>query len=387
MKVRDYLALAWRALTGNKMRAFLTMLGVIIGVGCVIGLVSVGEGTRAQVSAQIQGLGSNLVMITPMRGARLQLSDVEELAERAPELGKIMATYQFSSQVKYGTESRDTSVQGVTEDFPELRNHQPERGSFFTADDVKGRRRVAVLGKTVAEDLFGQGNPVGKEISILGQSFTVIGVMQQKGTSLGSNPDDAVFIPVTTALQVAKSKYIQNITAQIKEGYDAKATTDHLLAIFEQKFRRSDQVRVFSQEELLQTVNQVTQTMSIMLGSIAGISLLVGGIGIMNIMLVSVTERTREIGIRKAVGATEGDIMTQFLIESVILSAGGGLLGIVLGLGMSRVLAKVAGWPSVVTLGSVLLAFGFSVAVGVFFGIYPASRAASQDPIQALRYE
>ncbi|HHV78443.1 MAG TPA: FtsX-like permease family protein [Firmicutes bacterium] len=389
MNMREYVAVAWRALIGNKMRAFLTMLGVIIGVGCVIGLVSVGEGTRAQVSAQIQGLGSDLVMIMPApgRGIRLKIEDAEDLKQRAPELSRVMPTSSFSMQVKYGTQTKDTTVQAVTQDFPDLRNFYPERGKFFTAEDVAARRKVCLIGKTVADELFGNTNPVGKDIVIMGQSFTVLGVMESKGTALGTNPDDTVLVPITTGMQLTRSRYIQSITAQIKPGYDAKATTDHITAIFEQKFRRSDQVRVFSQEELLNTVNQVTRTMSIMLGAIAGISLLVGGIGIMNIMLVSVTERTREIGIRKAIGARERDIMTQFLIESVILSAGGGLLGILLGMGLSQILARVAGWPSVVTVGSVLMAVGFSVAVGVFFGIYPASKAARQDPIAALRYE
>ncbi|MHB9144405.1 MAG: ABC transporter permease [Symbiobacteriia bacterium] len=385
--------MAWNGLAGNKMRSLLTMLGVIIGVGAVIALVSVGEGTKRQVTDQIQSLGSNLIMVTP-RGntaARLTVEDAAELEKRVPSVAHVIPDISRSTTVKWQDQTYDTTVEGTTDAYPDVRQSPLMEGRFLTSDDVDNRRKVAVVGYQLVTDLFGGRQPIGQTVSINGEPYTVVGVMAQKGQGQGSNMDDRVFIPITSALRLLGTNRVTMYYAQAKSSDQAQAAVDHITAIYQAKYPtrnpgKDDMVQVISQDQILSTVGNVTQILTLMLGGIAGVSLLVGGIGIMNIMLVSVTERTREIGIRKALGAKRRDILSQFLVESIILSVAGGIIGIGLGSG-GAFLINLSQLKTHISLSSVLLAFFFAAAVGLFFGVYPAAKAANLDPIEALRYE
>ena len=391
MNLFESFRLAFNGLRANKMRSFLTMLGVIIGVGAVIALVSVGTGASREVTTQVEALGSNLVIVMPAsaRGRDLRVEDAATIEERVAGVAHAVPSLRESATVVWTGRSIDTDVVGTTEFLPEVQSHPVGQGRFLSGQDVLYRRFVAVLGATARNNLFGLRDPMGQEIYISGYPFTVIGVMAEKGEGglFTPDPDDRVLIPVTTAQRLLGTNKIGSIYVSVNQGANADLATNHIQRIFEVRFGDADAVQVFSQQQILAAVGSVTGILTMLLGAIAGISLLVGGIGIMNIMLVSVTERTREIGVRKAVGARSRDILAQFLVESVIISLVGGAIGIALGMLGSAAISRLGNVPSVVSLSWVAIAFGFAAAVGVFFGIYPAMQASRLDPIQALRHD
>ena len=356
-------------------------VGIIIGVGAVIALVSAGQGAEKQVSGQIDPW-VNIILVTPQ--VRLQLfavSDVEFVLNKVPSIVRAMAVIQVNTQVAWKGNSVTVGIQGVTEEFPEIRSFFPESGRFLIGTDVTNRRRVAVVGQTVLADVFDGKDPIGETVTIAGQSFTVVGVMEEKGETFGTDMDNVVFVPVSTLQRVAGTTRVSAIYAQIGDPDQADDAVAALSSAFDARFRRQGSVNVASQKQLLDTVSMITTTFTVLLASIAAISLLVGGIGIMNIMLVSVTERTKEIGLRKAVGAKNRDIMLQFLIEASILSGTGGLLGIFLEAPHRAALRGWAGWaPLTRSPSAVFWRWGFSVMVGIFFGFYPAARAAKTGP-------
>lgn len=387
MKFTESFMMSLRALTANRMRTILTMLGMIIGVAAVIALISAGQGAQRMVSEQIDSMGSNLIMVMPSGGTRLETTDADYILQRVPTLSRTMAVIQASTEVAWQSSSATVPVNGVTQDFPEIRSFKVARGRFLVESDIEGRRRVAVVGQTVVEDVFDGADPIGEVISVRGQPFTVVGVMEEKGETMGQDQDNVVLVPITTLQRIAGTRYVSMILAQVTDLKETDSAVSAIQGVFDARLRRSDTVNVASQQQLLDTVSTITGTFTVLLAAIAGISLLVGGIGIMNIMLVSVTERTKEIGLRKAVGAKSRDVMYQFLIESSMLSGLGGIIGIGLGSIANRIIARLAGWPPYTSPSSILLAFGFSVAVGMFFGLYPAARASKLDPIYCLRYE
>jgi putative ABC transport system permease protein len=385
----ESIRVAWLGIAGNKLRTFLTMLGVIIGVAAVIALVSVGQGAQQQATAQIQALGTNLVTVSTFGNAyRIEEKDLPELKNRVSGIAYMLPTVMASQQtVKSDTGSYTVDLEGTGADYPAVRERGMLQGDWFSADDVAGRSRVAILGTTTVTNLFGPGvNPRGQTIRFLGQSFTVVGVAEPKGTGFGGqDQDDRIFVPYTTLARLEGLLRIPQLTLKTSSADESAMVTQEVTDFYAQKFRNPDAVRVQSQDQLLQTVNSTTQIFTLLLGSIASISLAVGGIGIMNIMLVSVSERTREIGIRKAIGAKRRDILLQFLVESLILSVAGGIIGILIGALGAQGISKVMAFPAVITNSSVILSFGFSAAVGVVFGFYPAYRASKLDPIDALR--
>lgn len=397
--------MALTSLFSNKMRSLLTMLGIIIGVGAVIALVSVGMGVRSNVTSSIASLGSNMLIISPgsanrggVRGAAgsiqtLKYDDAVAIKEKIKNVDYVSPTVSASYQVVYGNNNWNTSVQGVTPELLDIRSLSISNGSFISANDMNKRSRVAVIGTTVAENLFEKENPVGKNIRINNQPYKVIGLLTAKGqSSMGQDQDDMIYVPITTAQErMLGITYVQSINVQVSD----QNKMDQVQAAIETLLRtrhhivgdKEDDFHVRNLTSLMETVSQSTSMLTMLLGAIAGISLLVGGIGIMNIMMVSVTERTREIGIRKALGATFMNIMTQFLIESMVIGVAGGLIGIAFGCLASQVIAKVGNFTTVITLTPIIVSFAFSVGIGLFFGIYPARKAAKLDPIEALRYE
>jgi len=387
MSFWEIIKMSSAALRGNRLRSLLTALGIIIGVGAVIALISIGQGAAKDISDRISSMGSNLIMVSTRGGARLYLEDVDELLERVPTVTAAVPSVSFSGTAKWQNKTYDTSVEGVNEAHPEVRNVQVETGWFFTGEEVAARAKVAVIGPTVVDELFDGRSPLGQQIQIRGQFFSIIGVTATKGSSMGRDSDDMILIPITAAQRITGSQQVGTIYLKAKNAESAPLTVAHVTSIYNQKFKRENLIRVTSQDELLSTINTTTMTLTIMLGAIAGISLLVGGIGIMNIMLVSVTERTREIGIRKALGAKRKDILQQFIVESVFLSVSGGLVGIILGIGTSKLVSSLAQWTTVISPSAVFVSFLFAFAVGLFFGVYPAYKAASLDPIVALRHE
>lgn len=395
MNILESFRIAFDALRSNKMRAVLTMLGVIIGVMAVILLISMGQGVKSDVTRQITGLGSNLLFVFPGRleagmqhasgmSHRLVPADVDLVKKRAVYIKDVSGLIEAPTKVKYSNRTRRTVAVGVSASYPDVINVQMVKGRFFTESQAQAGRRVCILGQTVVDDLFGKTDPIGKRVALGGQKYTVIGVMQERGRFMGQDFDDAAYIPTSAAALVVGSDRLANIIAQAQSAdrvKDAKAELERILG----KKYTSDDFTVFTQGQSLSILEEVLSIMTLMLVGIASISLLVGGIGIMNIMLVSVTERTREIGIRKAVGARTYDIMLQFIIESVTLSAAGGGMGILLGIGGAQILSN---WlPAEITAWAVLLSFGFAAVVGIFFGVYPAWKASRLDPIDALRYE
>ena len=404
--------IALRALRANKMRSVLTILGIVIGVATVVALLSIGNGATASITDSIQSGGSNLLTISPGRqqtampgmgqsqtASYLYYSDYE-LLERTltGEITSIVPLYQSSYTVKFGDESFTSPISGVMEDHAQARSFTVMDGRFITDGDSKSLSRVAVLGSTVADDLFGNLSPIGQTVSINGVKFEVVGLLESEGSSIGS-PDDIIYVPLETGYaKLFGDTANHNGKKTVNSILVSVASSDNMDAVSAQAeyiLRRAHELKpteeadfnVMSQSDTLETLNTVTQTLTIFLGAIAGISLLVGGIGIMNIMLVSVTERTKEIGLRKAVGATKNQILTQFLIETVTLSLLGGLVGILLGIGIALAFSVTGLINSVITMDSILLAFFFALAIGIFFGIYPALRAASLHPMVALRYE
>jgi len=416
VSILESVRLAFRALVANKLRAALTMLGIIIGVGAVITLMSAGEGVSLYIEEQFQGMSSNLLFVMPgsmeeanagppgmsAGGVELTNGDVEALRDpiRAPDVAAISPQMFRSTTVATGKRDTVAQVMGVTPDFAEVRNWFPEVGEFIVQEDLNSRARVAILGRTVVEDLFPDNPyPLEQTVKINGIPFRVIGVLEEKGGSQMGDEDSSVLIPLTTAqtrLFPSRSRSgeyrVSVILVKAVSEDRMEAASEQVAAILREQhdidFSDEDDFSVISQSDILDVFGQITDVLTVFLGAIAGISLLVGGIGIMNIMLVSVTERTREIGLRKAVGARRRDILWQFLMEAVTLSLVGGVVGIGLGsLGAEIVSALIEDFRAVVTSQAVLLATTFSVAVGLFFGIYPARRAALLSPIDALRYE
>lgn len=397
--------IALDALVSNKLRSILTMLGIIIGVGAVIAMVSIGMGVRDKVSSSIASLGSNLIIVTPgaasTSGVRqaagsnttLTLKDSEAIAREVGGIGAVAPSVSKQYQLVAGNMNWTTSVQGTTPDYLEVRNLSVQAGSFITDDDVDNRNRVAVIGTSVASNLFDTMNPIGQSIRINNAPFTVIGVLESKGQSAGGqDQDDTVIIPLTTAQErMMGITYIQTISVQAADSDVVDQVQDGITSLLRARHGisadKTDDFTVRNLASVMATAQETTATITLLLGSIAAISLLVGGIGIMNIMLVSVTERTREIGIRKALGARYSNILMQFLIEAVVIGVIGGLLGIAVGIGGSYAISTVAGWNTVITSAPIILSFAFSVGIGLFFGLYPARKAALLNPIDALRYE
>jgi putative ABC transport system permease protein len=398
---------AFRALIRNKMRAALTMLGIIIGVGAVIAMVSIGQGAQASVQAQIESIGTNLLFVSAgaqnVGGVRsgtgdsgtntLTVDDLDAIRREVPSVAYVTPAVNARSQLVYGNMNWNTSVQGVNQDYPTIRKWNVQSGEFFSDSDVRSAARVIVIGQTIADNLFSGMDPVGQTLRVADLPFRVVGVMARKGQDpQGRDQDDIAFAPYTSVqkkilgsprLQIA---YISAISQDAT--YTAQSQISDLLR---QRHKLTpnepDDFTVRNMSDIAEAANETNSIMTWLLGSIAGVSLLVGGIGIMNIMLVSVTERTREIGIRMAIGARSSAVRTQFLIESIVLSLTGGILGIVFGVIASLIIPLLLGWPTLVSVMAIIGSVIFSAAVGIFFGYYPARKAAALDPIEALRYE
>jgi putative ABC transport system permease protein len=397
--------IAQRALGRNIMRSALTMLGVIIGVGAVIAMVAIGQGAHASIRAKIASLGANSLIILPgsttQGGVRygwggratLRAADVKAIQQECPAIVLVTPTLRTVTQVVYANQNWATAIQGTGIEYPLIREWPLVSGDWFTQQDVDAAGKVAVLGATVADMLFGSMDPVGQVIQMRNMPFKVVGLLAAKGQStMGQDQDDVIFIPYTTAQkQIIGTTSIHSILATAASQEMMSEAIDQVTALLRQRHRllpwQDNDFSVRPLADVAAAEEESSRVMTLLLGSIASISLLVGGIGIMNIMLVSVTERTREIGIRMAVGAKKRDILWQFLIEAMMLSLSGGAVGICLGILGSEVISSVAEWPALISWNAVALAFFFSGAVGIFFGFYPARKAAQLEPIQALRYE
>ncbi|AIF53421.1 ABC transporter permease [Pelosinus sp. UFO1] len=398
--------IAFEGLKANKLRAILTMLGIIIGVGAVVAMVSLGLGVQQKVQNSIAGLGSNLLIVTPgsnspsggvrlAAGSNITLTkqDGKAISQQVSGVNAVAPAVSQQFQIIYGNQNWKTSVQGTTPEFLTIRNFEVASGTFFSTSDEDTRARVAVIGETVATNLFGGVSPVGQTIRIGQAPFRVIGVLGSKGqSSMGSDQDDVVIVPLTTAQErLMGISYVHNINIQVENDEIMDKVQEDVATLLRSRHHlaqnTTDDFTVRNLTSLMTTMKETTGTLTLFLGSVAAISLLVGGIGIMNIMLVSVTERTREIGIRKALGATYKNILLQFIIEAVVIGVTGGLLGIFLGVVGARIVSLVAGWNTVISYIAIFGAFTISVMIGLFFGIYPARKAALLDPIDALRYE
>jgi putative ABC transport system permease protein len=393
-----------KAISRNKLRSFLTMLGIVIGVGCVIVVVAIGNGASQSIQSTINALGSNFIMVFPgastSSGARmftgnstLTPEDAAALRTEAPDIAYVSPMVRTNGQIVAGELNWGTGIQGVDVDFTNIRAWNVSQGSFFTDTDVKAASKVAVLGNTVAENLFPNGDAVGQIIRIKNVPFKVAGVLEKKGGNMmGQDQDDVVLAPYTTIMKRLSGKTkLDMLYVASSSPNNVSAAQEQIDSILRQRHRIAPNAdadfMMRSQEEIAAASTQQMNVLRNLLLSIAAISLLVGGIGIMNIMLVSVTERTREIGIRMAIGAKGRHVLTQFLFEAITISIVGGLIGVLIGIGVSRLIAAKAGWPIVVSPESVALAFGVAGVVGIFFGFYPARKASRLDPIDALRYE
>lgn len=402
--IGNYFFQAIRSLLSNKTRSVLSILGVLIGVSSVIAMLALGTGAKEDVKKRISSLGSNLLMIRSSSRSvggvsleagsvtRFTIQDVDEIKGKVSGIDKVAATVSGRGQVIYQGKNWNTQIQGTTEDYPDMRNARPSTGRFFTRTEAVSRSKVAVIGQTVVKQLFGDKNPLGEFIKIRRVDFRVIGILPAKGSSGWRDEDDIIMIPLNTAMyRLLGKKYVDSIDVQVTEAElmdDVGAQIKKLIMVLHRlPETQKDTIDIRNMADIQETVTATVKTFSYLLGSIAFISLLVGGIGIMNIMLVSVTERTREIGLRKAVGANNNDILFQFIIESVVICILGGLIGIMLGSMISVILSKLAGWSTRISTSSVLLAFIFSVAIGLIFGIWPAKKASRLNPIEALRYE
>jgi putative ABC transport system permease protein len=408
INIPSTLRISFRALKVNKMRSALTMLGIIIGVGAVIAMLAVGTGASKKISEQISSMGSNLLIILPgattSGGVRmgagtqptLTMADAEAIQKECPAVQDVAPILNGVAQVVYGHQNWSTGVVGTTQGMLTVRDWTIASGRPFTQQDVKSATKVCLLGQTVVDNLFGDMDPVGQIIRIKKVPFTVIGVLTKKGQSAqGQDQDDTIYIPVTTAqkklfgttfpgmvrIMMVKAKSTEDLAPAEKQINELLRQRHHI------GMKQENDFTVRNLTQIMEAAEQSTKVMTLLLGAIASVSLLVGGIGIMNIMLVSVTERTREIGIRMAIGAKTWDIRLQFIIEALTLSLIGGTVGIIVGVSGSKILSVLAGWSTVISPFSILLAFGFSGLVGIFFGFYPAYKASLLDPIEALRYE
>jgi putative ABC transport system permease protein len=405
MKASVLTRVAAQSILKNKMRSLLTMLGIIIGVGAVILLVAIGQGAQSRIQQQIENLGTNMLVISPgsssqggvSRGMgsfnRLKVDDVEKLQRESFLLAAVSPVIATGGQLVGGQGNWRSRINGVSVEYLAIRDWDVEFGRNFDAADVRSMKKVVLLGRTVAENLFPGQDPVGQQIRIRNVPFQIIGVLAEKGqTPEGSDMDDVTLAPYTTVqTRLAGHQYIPQILASTFSPGDIPAAQEEITAIMREAHGlaswEEDDFTVRNQSDLSEAAQGTTEVMTLLLAAIASISLLVGGIGIMNIMLVSVTERTREIGIRMSIGARGSDVMTQFLVESTVLSAAGGLLGLLLGLGGARIISSATGWTTTISPLTVVVALAFSGAIGIFFGFYPARQAAELDPIEALRYE
>ncbi len=401
---------ALRALAANKLRSILTMLGIIIGVGAVITMIAVGRGATERVQAQMKGLGSNIMLVLPggvtqggvrlgaQTGQALTEEDVVAIAREIPEVQVAAPSMRTAAQVVVGNTNWSTSIFGTTNDHLEARDWPLSAGRLFEAAEMQGSAKVAIIGQTVADQLFGDADPLDQVIRVKKVPVTIVGILEKKGqNSMGQDQDDVVLVPISTYRNriqgggAGRLKRVSAISVKVREGQSMKAAEEGIKELLRQRFKvqpgADDPFSIRNLTEILQAQEASSQVMTLLLAAVAGISLIIGGIGIMNIMLVSVTERTREIGLRMAVGARGRDILTQFLIEAVTLSLIGGAIGVVLGGISTWAVGQFAGWQVSMTAASIVLAAGFSAFVGIFFGFYPARRASKLLPIQALRYE
>jgi putative ABC transport system permease protein len=402
--------IAFRALKMNKLRSALTMLGIVIGVASVIATVAIGSGATQRIQQQIASIGSNIIIVVPgsttSSGVRLgsgnavtlSEADARELVAQCPDVALAAPLVRGNAQVIYGNNNWATTIYGVTPDYLTIRDFSVADGAEFTQQDVDGANKVAVLGKTPVANLFGGADPIGQAIRIKNVPFTVVGVLSPKGQSAsGQDQDDVILLPISTAkrkvigVKQANADAVDTIMMQAKSGAQMPAAQDEAQALLRQRHHlqaaEADDFSVRNMQEIFAAQEASSSIMAIMLAAVASVSLVVGGIGIMNIMLISVRERTREIGLRQALGAKTRNILTQFLVEAVALSVAGGIVGIVLGISASGIISRLAGWATSVGPGAVLLAVFFSAVVGISFGYYPARKAAYLDPIDALRYE
>jgi putative ABC transport system permease protein len=401
MLIWDILRSAMRSLFANRLRTFLTMLGVVIGVGAVVAIIALGEGARINVERSLMSMGTNLLFVRPGAPQRspvrtgavetLTLEDAEAAVQTpgivagAPEVGR-------GAQVKYYAANTNTSIMGTTPDYFSVRAFTVAEGEAFTEADVIAQRRIAVLGASVADELFGGMSPIGERIQIKGVGFTVTGLLAAKGEAGWSNPDNQIIVPITTAQRALFGiDHLTGLSLQLEADAEAGPIIEELERLLRERHRiREDAESDFeirTQAEMVQRMGEITGMLTVIMGGVAAVSLLVGGIGIMNIMLVSVRERTREIGVRKAVGARRRDILLQFLIEAVLVSVIGGAIGIALGYGIAALISKFGGLETVVPMKAVVLSVATSAGIGILFGVWPAYEAARLDPVEALRYE
>jgi len=393
---------AFRGILANKMRTSLTMLGIIIGVGSIIAMLSIGEGAKMQVMESISRFGTNLLRVRPgaarlghIRTSNVEtltIRDAETIAREVPGIRRIAPAVARSGQTKFSNKNATTMITGTTPEYIEINNFQVADGRFFDETDIKLVKRVAAIGSTVRRDLFGESPALGEEIKIQGQTFRIIAVMAEKGQSTFADPDDQIFIPISTSQRrLFYQEHINDINIQVEDASRIPAVKEGVERVLRERHRiapdaESDfTIRDFT--EMVKTWQETSRTFTVLLSGIAAVSLLVGGIGVMNIMLVSVTERTKEIGIRMAVGARRKDILSQFLIEALVITVCGGIIGIITGTSIAILLSRFGQWDTVITVWSIVLGFLFSVIVGLVFGIYPARKASLLDPIEALRYE
>jgi putative ABC transport system permease protein len=399
VKVSENVMMAIRNIKSNKVRSLLTMLGIIIGVGAVIVMVSLGEGAKRKITDSITAMGSNLLMVSPGRGGRrggsfggaqeFDTKIIKVIKNSTPYIEDIAPQAQDSKTVQYGGSSLSTNIIGCTASYPAIRNYKVDKGRFFTRTEEEGKKRVAVIGSYIAEELFAGLDPLNKELKVGQTRLKIIGVLKEKGQGGFGNNDDLILVPLLTAQRrLFGNNRLGMVSVKINSAKNMDQAYEQLYAAMLVKFKnKEDKFAVRNQAEILSTVQESSQTFTLLLAGIAAVSLLVGGIGIMNIMLVSVTERIREIGIRKAIGAQKEEILLLFLIEAVMLSVTGGLIGILLGCATAKIAGSFSGWTTVLTLQPVILAFAFSFVIGLFFGVFPAYKAAGLDPIEALRHE
>jgi putative ABC transport system permease protein len=394
--------MAIRSLISHKLRTFLTALGIIIGVASVISMISIGEGARQQTLSTISKFGTNIITIKPgNKKSRhvstgkvdtLMLKDATFIEQNVPLITGVAAQVYRSAQLKFRNKNTNTTVRGTGKNYRRLANFEMQKGRYFNQQEINVAKRVCVLGATVVKNLFAEANPLGETIKVDGKNFMVIGMTEPKGALSWFDPDDQIFIPVSTAQKrVFGMNHIQSIDVQASKIEDLEVIKEDITQLLRIRHNiangKENDFYVQNSSQWLNSWGDAAKTFTYLLGGIAAISLMVGGIGIMNIMLVSVTERTREIGIRKAIGAKKKEILEQFLIESVLISFLGGGAGVLLGIGISEIVSNIGEWETIVSTQSILLAFGFSVGIGIFFGFYPANKAANMNPIEALRYE